>query len=344
MRTVVVTGASAGVGRATAIAFGRRGCRVALLARDRAALAAAAREVEQAGGRAIGLVTDVADPAQVEAAAERVERDLGPIDVWVNNAMATIFAPLQRISAEEFRRATEVTYLGAVHGTMSALRRMVPRDHGVIVQVGSALAYRSIPLQAPYCGAKAAIRGFTDSLRCELLHDHSRVRLTMVQLSAHNTPQFDWALSRMPRQPQPVPPIYAPEVAAEAIVFAAEAGRREVWSGWPAVRAIVANMLAPGVIDRYLARTNYDAQQTGQATPDDRPANLFQPAPPALHRTHGRFAARERRGSVQMWLNRRRTPVLAGLGLGLGLAAVLSWRRLTPAPAHGGHTVARPRP
>lgn len=324
MRSVLVTGASAGIGRATAIAFGRRGCRVALVARRREALEAAAAEVAAAGGQGLPLVADVADADQVDAAAAEAERAFGPLDIWVNSAMATVFAPVGMVSAAEIRRATEVTYLGTVHGTLSALQRMAPRNHGCIVQVGSALAYRSIPLQAAYCGAKAAIRGFTDSLRCELLHDRSRVRLTMVQLPAHNTPQFDWALSRMPRRPQPVPPIFAPEVAAEAIVWAAEAGRREVWVGGPTVLAILASRLVPGLADRYLAATNYQAQQTEERTRPDRPSNLFVPAPQELYRSHGRFRDRERQGSLQMWLSRRRGALLAGLGLAVG--AGLGWQ------------------
>jgi NAD(P)-dependent dehydrogenase (short-subunit alcohol dehydrogenase family) len=230
-RVVVVTGASAGVGRATAIAFARKGAAVGLLARGADGLDGARRDVEAAGGEALVVPTDVSDPEQVERAATAVEEALGPLDVWVNNAMATVFSPFTKITPEEYKRATEATYLGYVWGTMAALRRMLPRDRGVIVQVGSALAYRAIPLQAPYCGAKHAIQGFTESVRCELLHDRSSVRLTMVQLPALNTPQFDWGRSRMPRKPQPVPPIYQPKVAADAIVWAAGARRREVYVG-----------------------------------------------------------------------------------------------------------------
>jgi NAD(P)-dependent dehydrogenase (short-subunit alcohol dehydrogenase family) len=230
---VVVTGASAGVGRATVRAFARQGASIGMVARGREGLEAAAKEVESEGGRALILPLDVADAQAVEGAAARVEGELGPIDVWVNNAMTSVFAPLKEVASDEFRRVTEVTYLGVVHGTMAALRRMLPRDRGTIVQVGSALAYRGIPLQSAYCGAKHAIQGFTESLRSELLHDNSHVRVTMVQLPALNTPQFDWVLSRLPNRPQPVPPIYQPEVAAEAIVWAAHHGRPEVWVGGP---------------------------------------------------------------------------------------------------------------
>ena len=244
---VVVTGSSAGVGRAVAREFGKRGARVGLLARGIDGLNAAAREIEELGGQAIAIPTDVADPDAVEAAAARVEQEFGGIDVWVNNAMTTIFAPFHKISVADYRRATDVTYLGTVYGTMAALKRMRPRNHGSIVQVGSALAYRAIPLQSPYCGAKHAIRGFTDSIRSELMHDGIDVRLSMVQLPAVNTPQFDWCKSLMPNQSQPVPPIYQPEVAAEAIVYAAYAGRREVIVGGSALTVIWGNKFLPGV-------------------------------------------------------------------------------------------------
>ena len=276
---VVITGSSAGVGRATARAFGARGAWVGLLARGRDGLEAAAREVEQAGGRALAIPTDMADPEAVEAAAAEVERQLGPIDVWVNCAMATIFSPFDRISPDEYRRATEVTYLGFVYGTMAALKRMRPRNRGTIVQVGSALAYRAIPLQSAYCGAKFAIRGFTDSIRCELLHDNSAVHITMVQMPALNTPQFDWARDKLDRKPQPVPPIYQPEVAAEAIVFAAHARRREVWVGKSAIQAIVANKIIPGLLDRYLANFGYTSQMADQRVSPDRPGQPFRPRP-----------------------------------------------------------------
>ena len=269
---VVITGASAGVGRAVAHAFAKRGAQVGLLARDRRKLDATQREVESLGGRAIAIQTDVADFEQVEAAAEAVEAQLGPIDVWVNDAMATIFARFVDIEPEEFKRATEVTYLGAVHGTMAALRRMVPRNRGVVVQVGSALAYRAIPLQSAYCGAKFAMRGFTDSVRTELLHDGSDVWITMVQLPALNTPQFGWCRTKLPNHPQPVPPIYQPEVAADAVYWAAHQRRREIDVGLSSVKAIVGNKIAPRFADWYLARTGFKSQQI-EDMPVERPAD-----------------------------------------------------------------------
>jgi NAD(P)-dependent dehydrogenase (short-subunit alcohol dehydrogenase family) len=316
---VVVTGASAGVGRATVQAFARRGASIGLLARGHDGLDGARRDVEAAGGKALPLPTDVADPKQVEAAAQAVEEKLGPIDIWVNDAMTTVFSPFKEITAEEFKRATEVTYLGAVYGTMAALRRMLPRDRGCIVQVGSALAYRSIPLQAPYCGAKHAIRGFTDSVRCELLHDRSKVRITMVQMPALNTPQFNWCKTRLPRHPQPVPPIFEPEVAAEAIVWAAHHRRREVFVGGPTVKAIEANKLAPGLLDRYLAETCYDSQQTDQPVSADRPSNLFEPVP-GDHGAHGIFGQRARDCSLALWATMHR-PWLALAGAGIASVA-----------------------
>jgi NAD(P)-dependent dehydrogenase (short-subunit alcohol dehydrogenase family) len=300
-QTVVVTGASAGVGRAVALAFARAGARVAALARGAEALDALRREAEAAHGRLLALPVDVADAAAVEAAAARVEAELGPIDVWVNNAMVTIFAPLQRISPAEFRRATEITYLGTVHGTMAALSRMRPRRQGAIIQVGSALSYRAIPLQSVYCGAKFAIRGFTDAVRVELMHEKAGIALTMVQLSAFNTPQFDWALSRMPRRAQPVPPIFQPEVAARAIVWAARRRPRELVVGWPALKAIWAAKLAPHLADRLLARMGYDSQMTAEPEAPQRPHNLERPVA-GLHRTHGRFDAQARPASAQAWL------------------------------------------
>ena len=249
---VVVTGASAGVGRATVRAFARRGASIGLIARGVDGLEATRSEVEQLGGRALVFAIDVADAEKIEAAAARLEEEFGPIDIWVNNAMVSVFSPVKEMTAEEFHRVTEVTYLGVVYGTLAALKRMQPRDSGSIVQVGSALAYRGIPLQAAYCGAKHAIQGFTESLRCELLHDKSKVRLTMVQLPAMNTPQFSWVKSRLPRKPQPVPPIYQPEIAAEAIIYAAYQTRREMEVGMPTVVAVEGNKFFPGLIDRYL--------------------------------------------------------------------------------------------
>jgi short-subunit dehydrogenase len=323
---VAVTGASAGVGRAIAHAFARRGAHVALLARDRDGLAAAAAEVEAAGGRALTLPVDVADARAVDDAAGTVEAQLGPLDVWVNDAMATILAPLHATSASEFERATKVTYLGAVHGTMAALARMRTRDQGTIVQVGSALAYRAIPLQAAYCGAKFAIRGFTDSVRTELLHERSRIWITMVQLPAVNTPQFEWCLTRMPRHPQPVPPIFQPEIPAEAVYWAARHRRREVWVGHSTVKAILASYLAPSIADRYLARTGYDSQQMpGLPVPPDRPANLFSPVARAAA-THGRFDDQATSRSPQLWLTMHRGALLGGAASALA-AAVAARRR-----------------
>lgn len=338
-RTVVVTGASAGVGRATAIEFARRGCNVALLARGESGLASAAREVEHAAGasgRVIAIPLDVADSTAVERAAQIIEDRLGAIDVWVNNAMVSVFAPVHETRPEEFRRVTEVTYLGTVHGTLAALRRMRPRNDGVIIQVGSALAYRGIPLQAAYCAAKHAVLGFTESLRTELLHDKLRIRLCMVQLPALNTPQFDWARSRMPNKAQPVPPIYQPEVAAKAIVWAADHGKRELYVGYPTLKAIWGDKVAAGFADRYLARTGYQSQQTSEPEDPSRPDNLFKPVP-GLHTTHGRFDGRSRSFSAQLWANTHKGLIATAL-VGLGLAAIFARATLAqlarpPAPA-----------
>jgi short-subunit dehydrogenase len=322
---VVITGASAGVGRAAARRFAREKASIGLLARGSEGLEAARAEVEQRGGRALAIPTDVADPAQVESAAASVEEAFGPIDIWVNNAMTTVFAPFLEVTPEEYRRATEVTYLGFVYGTMSALRRMVPRDRGTVVQVGSALAYRSIPLQAPYCGAKAAIRGFTDSVRTELLHSKIRVHLTMVQMPALNTPQFDWCSTKMSNQPQPVPPIFQPEVAAEAIYFAAHERRREVYVGVSTVITILGNKFLPGLGDRYLAKAGFQSQQTDQPVAPDRPSNLFHPAS-GDYGAHGRFGSRASNWSAQLWADMHRGALGIAL-LGLGAAAVLLKRR-----------------
>ncbi len=325
---VVVTGASAGVGRATALEFARQGCHVAILARNAARLGAAGEEIRRYGVRALPIVTDVAEAEAVEAAAGRIEKELGPIDVWVNNAMATIFAPIHRITSEEFRRGTAVTYLGQVHGTMAALERMRQRNRGTIINVGSALAYRAIPLQSVYCGAKFAVRGFTDAVRTELMHDGSAVQLVMVHLPAVNTPQFDWALNKTGRRPQPVPPIYQPEVPARAIVAAAlHPDRREVWVGFPTVKAIVANKLAPGLLDRYLGRNGYRGQLTEEPVPLDAPANLFTTAD-GDYGAHGRFDDRARAVSLQAIADRHRGAVALGLlGLGVGLLTLLAWPR-----------------
>jgi len=319
---VVVTGASAGVGRAAARAFAREGSSVALLARGEERLESARREVESLGARTVAIPTDVADSDQVHAAAAQVEDELGPIDCWVNNAMATVFAPVRLTTPAEFRRATEVTYLGSVWGTMAALDRMIPRDRGVIVQVGSALAYRGIPLQGAYCGAKHALQGFLESLRAELMHAGSNVHLTMVQLPALNTPQFTWSRSKMPRRAQPVPPIFQPEVAAEAILFAAGNPRRELMVGWPTVKAIVGNAILPGLADRYLARTGFDAQQTDEPEPE-RPDNLFEPVA-GDQAAHGPFDAQARPHSLQLWATKHRR------ALGIAGASALALAALRP--------------
>jgi NAD(P)-dependent dehydrogenase (short-subunit alcohol dehydrogenase family) len=314
---VVITGASAGVGRATAWAFAKRGARLGLLARGREGLEATRKDVHELGGQALVIPTDVADPEQVEAAAEQVEQEFGPVQIWVNNAMATVFSPVESITPEEFKRATEVTYLGTVYGTMVALNRMRPYDRGCIVQVGSALAYRAIPLQAAYCGAKHAIKGFTDSVRTELLHDNCHVHLTMVQLPALNTPQFSWSRTRMPRHPQPVPPIYQPEVAAEAIVWAAYHKRREVYVGMPTIKAILGHKVIPGILDHYLSRIGYEAQQTTAYVDPNRPDNLFLPVSDD-YSAHGIFDSRSRRCSPQLWLTKNRHWLIIG-GAILGL-------------------------
>jgi NAD(P)-dependent dehydrogenase (short-subunit alcohol dehydrogenase family) len=330
-RVVVVTGASGGVGRATARAFAARGDRVALLARGREGLAAAADEVRDAGGEAFVVPVDMADARAVEDAAQQVVDAFGHIDVWVNNAFAGVFAPFTDIAPDEFRRVIEVTYLGCVFGTRAALRHMLPSDHGTIVQVGSALAYRGIPLQSAYCGAKHAIQGFNESLRCELLHQGSRVRTTMVQLPAVNTPQFDWVLSRIPGRARPIPPVYQPEVAARAIVHAAgHARRREYWVGTSTAATLIANAVAPGLMDRYLARTAFDAQR--EAGEHGGTGNLWSPADGPHGQdfgAHGRFDAESLPGSPQEWLSRNRGRMGAGLlaAGGLGAAVTAGLRR-----------------
>lgn len=316
-KVVVVTGASAGVGRATAVEFAREGWRVALLARSHAGLEGARRDVELAGGQALVIPTDVADQAQVEAAADQVERTWGAIDVWVNNAMATIFADLLSIAPQDYVRATHVTYLGTVWGTTAALKRMKARDAGVIVQVGSALAYRSIPLQSAYCGAKSAVRGFTDSLRCELIHDRSRVQITMVHLSAFNTPQFEWGRTSMSRRPKPLGKIFQPEVAARAIFYAARRPRRELWVGAPAVQSILGTRVLPGFLDRMLAWKAWEGQQGTQPLPADRPDNLWSPVE-IDKGAHGRFDRKAKNGSLQLWLNMHRGLLTGGALVMLG--------------------------
>jgi len=303
--------------------FAREGARIGLIARGEERLEAAAREVEQLGGQALVLPLDVADADALDDAAGKIEERFGPLDVWVNNAMATVFARVRDTTPEEFRRATEVTYLGTVWGTMAALRRMHARDRGTIVQVGSALAYRSIPLQAAYCGAKSAIRGFSESLRTELLHEGSNVHLTMVELPAHNTPQFGWSRAKMPRRPQPVPPIFQPEVAAEAIHYAATHRRRELVVGWPAVKAVYGEKVAPGLLDRYLARNGFDAQQTDEPLDGVREGNLFEPVP-GNFAAHGTFDDEAKSRSLLFELDRRRGPIAAVAGLGAVAAALLT--------------------
>ncbi|HEX4437024.1 MAG TPA: SDR family oxidoreductase [Solirubrobacteraceae bacterium] len=326
-RVVAITGASSGVGRATAREFARTGATVGLLARGQDGLEACADEVRSLGGRPIVLSCDVAEPDQVSTAAERLESEHGPIDVWVNNAMATVFGEAQTITAEEYLRVTEVTYLGVVYGTLTALCTMLPRDRGVIVQVGSALAYRGIPLQSAYCAAKHAIQGFTESLRCELLHQSSGVRVTMVQLPALNTPQFEVVRARVSHHPRPVAPIYQPEVAARAILAAAEhPDRREWWVGGSTALSVIGNAIAPGVGDRYLARTGYEAQLAEDKIPPDRPDNLFGPVP-GDRGSRGRFSEESTGRSAQWSLTRHRR--LAGAGLAGALAATAARIKLS---------------
>lgn len=321
---VVVTGASGGVGRAVAHAFAKRGAHIGLVARGKEGLDGARREVESLGGKALVLPTDVADHEQVEAAAEAVEQAFGPIDVWVNDAMATVFAPFLNVEPAEFKRATEVTYLGAVYGTMSALKRMTMRDHGIVVQVGSALAYRAIPLQSAYCGAKFAIRGFTDSVRTELMHDRSNVWITMVQLPAVNTPQFNWCRTKLPDHPKPVAPIYQPEVPAEAVYWAAHHRRRELDVGGSAVKAIFGNKLSPRFADWYLARTGYRSQQIENMPVRGRPDNLFEPVPSEAA-THGMFDSQAHERSYQLWANTHRRLLATAL---VGAAAAAEFIRI----------------
>jgi NAD(P)-dependent dehydrogenase (short-subunit alcohol dehydrogenase family) len=327
-QVVVITGASAGVGRATAREFAKHGSRVGLIARGLDGLEAAQREVDALGGKALVAAADVADAAQVEAAAEKIERELGPIDIWINNAMTSVFSPIREMTAEEFRRVTEVTYLGYVYGSLAALKRMLPRDRGTIVHVGSALAYRSIPLQAAYCASKHAVLGFFASLRTELMHDGSRVRTTMVQMPALNTPQFGWVKSRLPHKAQPVPPIYQPEVAARAIFYAAHhPDRREYYPAWSSVKAIFGNKLVPSIGDRYLARNGYASQQYDVPEDPDRPSNLWEPVP-GDHGAHGDFDSRAREHSSELWLEMHPAWTLVGVaGLLVACAGLLARKR-----------------
>jgi NAD(P)-dependent dehydrogenase (short-subunit alcohol dehydrogenase family) len=312
---VVVTGASAGLGRAIVRAFAREGAHIGLLARGRDGLEGARNDVETLGGKAVVIPVDVADAEGIEHAAEAVEREFGPIDIWINNAMVSVFSPVKKMTPEEYKRVTEVTYLGVVYGTLTALKRMLPRDRGVIVQVGSALAYRGIPLQSAYCAAKHAIQGFHDSLLSELIHDKSNVRVTMVQLPAMNTPQFSWVKSRLPRKPQPVPPIYQPEIGADAVLFAAHNERREMYVGYPTVEAIIGDKIAPGFADWYLARNGYDAQQTAEPVEPDRRDNLWEPLS-GDHGAHGTFGDRAITSSPQLWASKnRKWLTIAGTGL-----------------------------
>jgi NAD(P)-dependent dehydrogenase (short-subunit alcohol dehydrogenase family) len=330
-RTVVVTGASAGIGRASAVAFGSRGDTVVLLARGETGLSGAADEVERAGGKAVVMPVDVSDADAVAEVAQRVEREIGPIDVWVNVAFSSVFAPFTEIKYEEFRRATEVSYLGYVYSTMAALKYMKPRNRGTIVQVGSALAYRGIPLQTAYCGAKHAIQGFNEALRCELLHEKSAVRVTMVQMPAVNTPQFSWLLTRLPRHAQPVPPIFSPEFAARGVVFAADhPQRREYWVGTSTAATLAANAIAPGLLDRYLGRTGFSSQQTSAPQDPNAPVNLWKPADGPDGRdftANGVFGDRAHDRDPQLWASQHHGVVGALAGAALVTGAAL-WRRL----------------
>jgi NAD(P)-dependent dehydrogenase (short-subunit alcohol dehydrogenase family) len=323
---VVVTGASAGVGRASARAFSEEGARLALLARGTDGLKAARAELEDRGAEVIDVPCDVSDTGAVESAADVVESKLGPIDVWVNNAMVGIFDEFLDVRPDDFDRATSVIYLGSVNGTRAALRRMVPRDRGTIVQVGSALAFRGIPLQAAYCGAKHAVEGFTESIRCELLHRGSGVRISQVHLPALNTPQFHWVKTSLRKHPQPVPPIYQPEVASRAIVWAAQHPRRHLYVGTSTLLTVWANRFFPGALDRYLAKTGYDAQQASWPIEDDHRDNLFQPLP-GDHGAHGEFDDRAHARSFQLWVTTHRGAILGTAAAAMGIAMRMSSRR-----------------
>lgn len=328
---IVITGASAGVGRATACAFAEQGAHIGLLARGEAGLEAARQDVEDAGGEALAMPTDVTDPEQVEAAADAVEDEFGSIDIWVNNAMTSVFSPAKDMEADEYRRVTETTYLGCVYGTQAALDRMLPRDEGTIIQVGSALAYRGIPLQSAYCGSKHAIQGFTESVRTELLHEESDVQLSMVQMPALNTPQFEWVKSRLPNKPQPVPPIYQPEVAADAIVWAAHHDRDELWVGRSTMKAILGNRIIPRRLDRKLAHSGWGSQMTDKTENSDRAYNLWEPVDDEEdYGAHGQFDERARSRSYLLWATTHPKHLLT---LGLSLitllgVALFQWRHL----------------
>jgi NAD(P)-dependent dehydrogenase (short-subunit alcohol dehydrogenase family) len=318
---VVVTGASAGVGRAIVRAFARRGASIGLLARGQEGLEGAREDAERLGGKALVIPTDVADPEQIEQAARRVEETFGPIDIWINDAMESVFAPFTEITPEEFQRVTEVSYLGFVYGTMTALRRMQPRDRGTIIQIGSALAYRSIPLQSAYCGAKHGIKGFTDSIRCELSHQKSKVKITMLQLPAVNTPQFNWVKSRLPRKAQPVPPIYQPELIGHAATWVTDHHRRELFIGLSTVITIQGNKFFPALGDWYLGRTGYQSQQTDEPADPNRPDNIWQPVDDQRdYGAHGRFDEQARRYSWQFWADTH-IGLLSFIGLSLAGAA-----------------------
>jgi NAD(P)-dependent dehydrogenase (short-subunit alcohol dehydrogenase family) len=325
---VVVTGASAGVGCATVRAFARQGACIGLLARGKAGLNGARRDVEQLGGKALVVPTDVADAEQVGAAATAVEKEFGPIDVWINDAMCSVFSPAKKMTPDDYKRVTDVTYLGVVYGTLAALKHMLPRNRGTILQVGSALAYRGIPLQSAYCGAKHAIQGFTESVRCELIHDQSDVKITMVQMPALNTPQFDWVKSRLPRKPQPVPPIYQPEVAADAICHAAHNYRREWFIGGPTVVAIQGNKLAPGFGDWYLGHQGYESQQCDDKADPHRRDNLYEPVDDVVdHGAHGDFDARSHDHSLQLWADQHRRLIAISTVVGSACDALVNGRR-----------------
>ncbi|HEX4488170.1 MAG TPA: SDR family oxidoreductase [Terriglobales bacterium] len=305
---VVVTGSSAGLGRAIAHAFAKRGARIGLIARNPEALNAAKEECEALGGEALVLPLDVSDAEAVDSAASRVEEEFGPIDIWVNDAMVSVFSPVKQMEASDYKRVTEVLYLGFVHGTLAAMKRMIPRDRGTIIQIGSALSYRSIPLQSAYCACKHAINGFTDSLRCELYHDSSNVKLTAVQMPAMNTTQFNWVKNRMPNDTQPVPPIFEPELAAKVVVAAgfAKNPRREYWVGSPTVMAIVGQKFIPGLLDMYLGKTGYKSQQIPNEPKDPSAPNNLYDYVPGVHSARGKFQNRSTRSSAEIYLSLHR--------------------------------------